>query len=55
MMMVGFRSLLFAVATVAGEEASYALTGKVMDMSADGTLTVPIGSEEWLYVWLRPR
>ncbi len=31
-----------------------ALTDEPIALSADGSLTVPLGSEEWLYIWLRP-
>ncbi len=31
-----------------------ALTKKKITMTADGKLSVPIGSEEWVYIWLRP-
>jgi hypothetical protein len=31
-----------------------ALTDAPLALSADGSLAVPLGSEEWLYVWLRP-
>jgi len=31
-----------------------ALTNEPVSMIADGKLSVPLGSEEWVYVWLRP-
>ncbi len=31
-----------------------ALTDEPIAMTADGKLSVPLGSEEWIYVWLRP-
>jgi len=31
-----------------------ALTRESIDVTADGKLSVRLGSEEWLYVWLRP-
>ncbi len=32
-----------------------ALTNEPVAMSEDGKLSVPLGSEEWVYVWLRPK
>ena len=32
-----------------------ALTGEPMTLSADGTMSVSLESEDWVYVWLRPR
>ena len=32
-----------------------ALTNEPVAMSGDGKLSVPLGSEEWVYVWLRPK
>lgn len=31
------------------------LTDETVPVTADGSITVPLGSEEWIYVWLRPR
>ena len=31
-----------------------ALTDEPVDMTTDGTISVPLGSEEWVYIWLRP-
>ncbi len=31
-----------------------ALSDEPVAMSRDGKLSVPLGSEEWVYVWLRP-
>ncbi len=31
------------------------LTDEPVEMTADGKITVTLGSEEWLYVWLKPR
>jgi len=31
-----------------------ALTSKVVSMTPNGKLSLPLGSEEWVYVWLRP-
>ena len=32
-----------------------ALTDEPVAMTADGKLSVPLGSEEWVYIWLRPK
>jgi hypothetical protein len=32
-----------------------ALTDEPVSMTSDGTLSIPLGSEEWVYVWLRPK
>ena len=32
-----------------------ALTDEPVAMSSDGKISVPLGSEEWIYVWLRPK
>ena len=32
-----------------------ALTNEAVDMTADGKLSVPLGSEEWVYIRLRPK
>ena len=31
------------------------LTNEPVDMTPDGKLSVSLGSEEWMYVWLRPK
>jgi len=31
-----------------------ALTGEPLEMNPKGGLTIPLGSEEWIYVWLKP-
>jgi len=31
------------------------LSNKPVSLSADGKLSVPLGSVEWVYIWLRPR
>ena len=31
-----------------------ALTDEPVDTTADGQISVPLGTEEWIYVWLRP-
>ena len=31
-----------------------ALTNEPVDMMADGKISVPLGSEQWVYIWLRP-
>jgi hypothetical protein len=31
-----------------------ALTGEPVAMTADGKVSVPLGSEEWAYIWFRP-
>ena len=35
-------------------DAFNALTDEPVEMSADGTISTPLGSEQWLYLWLRP-
>ena len=32
-----------------------ALTNEALAMTPDGKLSVPLGSEDWIYVWLRPK
>ena len=36
-------------------EAVNPLAGEVLPLAKDGKLSTPLGSEEWLYVWLRPK
>ena len=31
-----------------------ALTDEPIEMGADGVVSVALGSEDWIYVWLRP-
>lgn len=35
-------------------DAFNALTDEPVEMTADGTISVPLGSEDWVYVWLKP-